>query len=273
VLFCILVKQREGVGLKIAVFGDIHGHWCSLRDAVASIGEKTRLDLVLQCGDAQPFRDETDLSYMRCPKKYRELGDFHEFVSGEETLGVKTLFIGGNHEPWNFLDEHPSGGELAPNIEFLGRVGMRSVEGIRIAGVSGIHSKLHFEQPRLKPPYPPSQSKRVTYYNEDDISDALDMKSCDILLLHEWPDVMNNAREESWPRSWGSVGSPHLSWVVETLNPRFVFCGHMHRAALTRCGFIEIVCLSDLHRDAETSCVLLDTESWKCEWPLNRGLK
>jgi lariat debranching enzyme len=70
--------------MRIAIFGDIHGHWCDFRDAVVELDSQASLDLVLQCGDAQPFRNEDDLEYMHCPKKYRELGDFWIFYEGAE---------------------------------------------------------------------------------------------------------------------------------------------------------------------------------------------
>jgi hypothetical protein len=58
--------------MRIAVFGNIHGHWVDLKDAVLRLNEAAPLDLALQCGDAQPFRNEADLEYMDCPKKYRQ---------------------------------------------------------------------------------------------------------------------------------------------------------------------------------------------------------
>jgi len=47
--------------MQLLAFGDIHGHWREFRDAVRSVSDRTPLELVLQCGDAQPFRDEGSL--------------------------------------------------------------------------------------------------------------------------------------------------------------------------------------------------------------------
>jgi lariat debranching enzyme len=63
-----------------------------------------------------------------------------------------TLFIGGNHEASNFLQELPYGGWVAPNIYYLGYAGVVTIGGIRIAGISGIYKghdylKGHFEIP------------------------------------------------------------------------------------------------------------------------------
>ena len=253
--------------MRIAVFGDIHGHWRDFRDAVLELQSQAPLDLVLQCGDAQPIRNEDDLEYMHCPKKYRELGDFWMFHEGTEEFPVPLLFIGGNHEPWNFLDENREGGFLAPNIEFLGRVGMRNINGTRIVGLSGVYSPKHFNTPHIDWPYSISKRKQATYYNSEDLDKALGFGGADILLLHEWPSIMNGARNENWPPQWGNVGSKHLTALVELLVPKYVFCAHMHVPAQYRKEPTEIVCLSDFHRDPENAYVLLDTSTWAWEWP------
>ncbi|MCK4389567.1 MAG: hypothetical protein KAV83_04935 [Desulfobacterales bacterium] len=60
--------------MRIAVFGDIHGHWCDFRDAVLELQSQAPLDLVLQCGDAQPIRNEDDLGYMH--RVQRSIGNW-----------------------------------------------------------------------------------------------------------------------------------------------------------------------------------------------------
>ena len=245
--------------MRIAVFGDIHGRWSDLRDIVLRLCESAPLDFVLQCGDAQPFRNEADLEYMNCPKKYRQVGDFWRFFSGEEQFPIPMVFIGGNHEPWNYLDENKDGGILVPNIEFLGRVGAREINGLVIGGVSGVYSPRYFDKPHPDLPYPASFRKQVTYFNSLDINKAFSFGNVDILLLHEWPSLMNVAKDGTWPSHWQHVGCDELSFLVEFLRPRWVFCGHMH--VLARCKFeqAEIICLSDFARDPVNSFVILDT--------------
>jgi len=244
--------------MRTAAYGDFHGHWLEFAESVSRFHSETPLDLVVQCGDAQPFRDEADLKYMHCPAKYREPGDFWAFHEGIEEFPVPLLFIGGNHEPWGYLDQHRDGGRLAHNIEFLGRTGCTTVNGIRIAGVSGVFSPKYFGQPHPKPPYPVSQRKQATYYNQGDIDKALGFGDVDILLLHNWPDLMNAARDASWPPHWSHVGCEHLSRVVESLHLRWVFCGHMHHKAQHRVGATEIICLSDFHRDPANALAVID---------------
>jgi len=183
--------------MRIAIFGDIHGHWCDFRDAVLALHSQAPLDLVLQCGDAQPIRDEDDLEYVHCPMKYRKPGDFWMFHEGAERFPVPVLFIGGNHEPWNFLDQNREGGILAPNIEFMGWVGMREIMGISIIGISGVYSPKHFNAPHPKWAYPISKRRQASYFNNEDVEKALEFGKADILLLYEWPSLMNGSRQET----------------------------------------------------------------------------
>lgn len=77
---------------------------------------------------------------------------YSRYYSGEKTAPVLTIFIGGNHEASNYLQELPYGGWVAPNIYYMGYAGVLNVGGIRIAGISGIFKAQdllagHFELP------------------------------------------------------------------------------------------------------------------------------
>lgn len=60
---------------------------------------------------------------------------FHfRYYSGEKRAPILTIFIGGNHEASNYLQELPYGGWVAPNIYFLGRAGVVQIGDLRIGG-------------------------------------------------------------------------------------------------------------------------------------------
>jgi len=59
------------------------------------------------------------------------------YYGGEKTAPIPTVFIGGNHEASNYLQELPYGGWVAPNIYFL-NTGIIRFGPLRIGGVSGI---------------------------------------------------------------------------------------------------------------------------------------
>jgi hypothetical protein len=58
---------------------------------------------------------------------------------------VLTVFIGGNHEASNYLWELYHGGWVAPNIYYLGAAGVVNVGGLRVAGLSGIYKREHYD--------------------------------------------------------------------------------------------------------------------------------
>jgi hypothetical protein len=125
----------------IAAVGDVHGHFRALVRLLVDWEKKSglKIDLVLQVGDLEPHRHEADLETMSAPVKYRKLGDFREVFDGRTAFPWPVIFIGGNHEPYGALDEHPEGYELCPNIIYLGRSGLRHLEEvIRIVGLSGV---------------------------------------------------------------------------------------------------------------------------------------
>lgn len=68
----------------------------------------------------------------------------YRYYSGEATAPILTIFIGGNHEASNYLQELAYGGWVAPNIYYLGYAGVIKIGGIRIAGLSGIYKGYNY---------------------------------------------------------------------------------------------------------------------------------
>ena len=111
--------------LSIAIEGCCHGEldniYRRLKDHERDTGRK--LDLLICCGDFQSLRNAADFHSSSIPPKYRSLGTFPQYYSGEKTAPILTLFIGGNHEASQPLRELHYGGWVAPNIYYLGAAG------------------------------------------------------------------------------------------------------------------------------------------------------
>src|SRR5690242_2689007 len=103
--------------------GDVHGEHHRMIERLARWEDASglRLGFVLQVGDFEPHRHAEDLATKTGPAKYRRLGDFPDFASGRAKFPWPVYAIGGNHEPYGWLDEMPHGGALAPNCTYLGR--------------------------------------------------------------------------------------------------------------------------------------------------------
>lgn len=123
------------------------------------------------------------------PEKYRQMGEFHRYYSGERLAPYLTVIIGGNHEASNYFYELYYGGWIAPNMYYLGAANIIKFGPLRIAAMSGIwksydYGKNHFE--RL--PYNESELTSIYHQRELDVRKLLSYTNqVDICLSHDWP--------------------------------------------------------------------------------------
>lgn len=227
--------------MRVAVVGCAHGELDIMYDAVSEAARVAGpIDLVLCPGDFQAVRNVDDLQCMACPDKYKDMRSFWRYYSGTKKVPVPTVFVGGNHEASNHLQEIPLGGLVAPNIYFLGNAGVVSVNGLRIAGVSGVYTAHNYVKPRMeKPPYPGSQLKSVYHARAEDVARLKRLsRPVDVVLGHDWPrnitdhgDLGELLRHKPFLRSEiadGSFGNPGAAELLDHLQPRFWFAAHMH---------------------------------------------
>ena len=127
--------------LTIAIEGCCHGELDRIYDRLQKHEESTgqKVDLLLCCGDFQSHRNASDFYSSSIAPKYRTLGTFPKYYAGEKSAPILTIFIGGNHEASQPLQELYYGGWVAPNIYFMGAAGIVRFGGLRIGGLSGIY--------------------------------------------------------------------------------------------------------------------------------------
>ncbi|KZV70064.1 Metallophos-domain-containing protein [Peniophora sp. CONT] len=227
--------------MKIAVEGCCHGELPAIYKHIKQLeGQRNvKVDLLLVCGDFQALRNRSDLECMAVPDKFKALGDFHRYYTGELEAPIPTIVIGGNHEASNYMWELYHGGWLAPNIYFLGHAGCIQVNGIRIAGVSGIFKSGDFNighPERL--PYNRSTMRSIYHARKYDIIRVSLLTSPHIFLSHDWPagiehhgDFNRLMRRKPYFRAdseKGELGSPPLMEVLHNLKPQWWFSAHLH---------------------------------------------
>ena len=134
-----VVLNEGGRRVRCAVVGCTHGSLDKVYEAIQTVNQSSdhKVDLLLCCGDFQAVRNEKDLECLACPAKYRSMCDFHKYYSGRTTAPIPTVFIGGNHEASNLMQELYYGGFVAPNIYYMGAAGVVQFGGLRIGGISG----------------------------------------------------------------------------------------------------------------------------------------
>ena len=183
----------------IAQVGCSHGEldriYNSLQEWEKRNGEK--IDLVLAAGDFQSLRDNRDMDALKCPDKFKRLGDFCQYFNKQKVAPFLTLFIGGNHEASNLLRDLYYGGWVAENIYFMGYSGVFEVSKgdtkVRVAGISGIE-KDHDSQRGYFEEYPYVHRRQyltsMYHIREFEISKLTSVREpVDLVVSHEWPTI------------------------------------------------------------------------------------
>lgn len=80
--------------MQVAIEGCAHGDLDKIYAALKRLEEteQIRVDLLIICGDFQAIRNGADLDCMAVPPKYKEIGTFHKYYSGEVEAPFPTLF-------------------------------------------------------------------------------------------------------------------------------------------------------------------------------------
>ncbi|KAL1885163.1 lariat debranching enzyme [Paecilomyces lecythidis] len=230
-------------GLRVALEGCGHG---KLHDIYASVEEAAKLkgwdgvDLVIIGGDFQAVRNSYDLNGMSVPKKYRQIGDFHEYYSGTRTAPYLTIYVGGNHEAYNHQFELYYGGWVAPNIYYLGAANVLRCGPLRIAGISGIFKGYDYRRPHYERlPYNDAEVHSAYHVRELDARKLLQIRTqVDLGLSHDWPKRVEYSgdyealfRAKSFFRKdsfEGKLGSDAAREILDRLRPAYWFSAHLH---------------------------------------------
>ncbi len=252
-----------------AAVGDVHGEMYLMLAILDKIQSKLNksISFVLQVGDFEPHRNYADVMTMDAPSKYKKLGEFHHFYTKNYQFPYPIYFIGGNHEPYGFLDRlPPKVTEIASNCYYLGRVGCLELAGLKIVGVSGIYKAKLFDN---RPPISQINSRSNSDYigfTYKEINQAIDYQKTDILLLHEWANNIVAEKDQEIlsqylpRRKYEEIGNEYASYLIEILQPRLVLCGHMHFPYRNSLSFPDgnschICCLANVTKGREAMAI------------------
>jgi lariat debranching enzyme len=249
--------------LLVVGVGDIHGRFHRVEawlDALAEARGRP-VDLVLAVGDVEAFRHADD--HRRKAAKRTMPAEFSEYADGLRVMRRPLYFIAGNNEDFEVLHDSPEGLQLAPNVHYLGRAGLKTLHGLRVGYLSGIHAPRFYEQP-LKRPRSLDTAKQAGYFRAPEVEKVGALRDVDVMLVHEWPRGLPQRAQEQGPPPQGRtlptywIGNPITRRLVETVHPRWVLCGHSHRAfAVTLGGHggrppTRVACLDQATRPEES---------------------
>ncbi|XP_071340001.1 lariat debranching enzyme [Trachinotus anak] len=228
--------------MKIAVEGCCHGELDKIYETISYLEKKegVKVDLLLCCGDFQAVRNEGDMKCMAVPAKYRMMQTFYKYYSGEKKAPVLTIFIGGNHEASNHLQELPYGGWVAPNIYYLGYAGVIRYKGIRIGGLSGIFKSRDYRKGHHEfPPYNPDTLRSVYHIRNIEVFKLKQIQMpIDIFMSHDWPrgiyyygstgELLRKKKFLRQEVESNTLGSPAAEELLAHLQPSYWFSAHLH---------------------------------------------
>lgn len=229
--------------LRIAVQGCAHGELTNIYRYLTEKYGSQMPDLLIILGDFQSLRDEQDMESIAVPDKYKKLGDFPQYFSGELEAPLPTIFIGGNHENMRGLAQLPSGGFVAKHIYYMGYSGSIVVQGVRISGLSGIYKQHDFETQRPTLSDIEAQGWRrhvrnLYHVRKTDVLPLFMLTQSDIMLSHDWPngiahygDTKRLLRQKPFFKrdlQQNDLGSP-VSWkLLRCLTPGWWLSAHLH---------------------------------------------
>ncbi|MBI2102907.1 metallophosphoesterase [Candidatus Woesearchaeota archaeon] len=190
--------------VKIAIAGDVHGHFDILFAKAADLGA----DVILQVGDTGIFPDPSQVD--AATRRHGACQEFLPYLQGGKPVPIPTWVIKGNHEDFEYLDSvKAKGGLIVPNLRYVPNGSIIELDGIRFGALGGNFSPRYFYEAR-----PTLQRRRHFTIGE---LDALTVAGFDVLLLHDGP--YNPERRK---------GSSVLTDFIRETQPSRVYHGHFH---------------------------------------------
>lgn len=203
--------------LRVVVLGDVHGAFrAAIADVKAAQRDLGTADIVLCVGDVEANRNARDAAGVATGRGHKRwVGEFPQVLDGRLEFPAPFMFIGGEHEPWQALDVRGPG-ELARNVSFLGRAGVKEIGGLRVGFLSGVYGEISHRD--LGDRW--GRDERCCYVEAELIALRRGAKrkgKVDVLLTHDWPSGL-----------LGDLGDDQIRDLTHTLAPQLHVCGHHH---------------------------------------------
>lgn len=172
---------------------------------------------MLVLGDAHasdPDRRDVLLALYRTlePDRVLQLGDLERY-----DLPAPTWFIAGNNEDFDVIDALREGDDppATNNVHLLASTAA-TVDGLRVAGLSGNFAPTKYDLPRDE-----LVGERRRHFTREDVEQAAALEDVDVFLTHEAPtDLLSYGYDP---------GCEHVDELLESVSPELCLVGHHHR--------------------------------------------
>ena len=189
---------------------------------------QSNLDFLVEKINQFTLKNQT-FDFILCVGKTLSKASISNYLSGTKKFPLPLYFIDTSEISPALHSLYPNGQQLGHNIYFLGRSGIKDINGIKIAFLSGVHNDIAsflFSNRGL------DQGPHLYnggYYTDKEIQkiiqDQADLKcekGVDIFLSSEWPQGFNNNLDNSFTTAISNCSSD-VSKLALILKPRYHF--------------------------------------------------
>ncbi len=244
--------------MNICAAGDVHGRIDKFYGCVKKFESELKInfDVILQVGD---FGIWIDADYHDGVTKFHSgTGDFPRWYREKKSVPVKTYFVNGNNEDFNFLSSVRLSGdlEIIKNLFYIpnGNAAKINIGGeqLIVAGIGGKYDPEHFNYKEADRYYTKSEIDGLLRYAEENKEN--EDKSIDIFISHDAPEgvlIEDNDKNRYYPKAAG------LRDLILKIKPQMVFFGHHHGICKSEIEGIPVYGLNVLaHKGALLSTVM-----------------
>lgn len=212
-----MFRPNEVAMEKILVCGDVCGEFASLATKITKIDSKHGPFTALFCV-GQFFHADGHQS-------------LEPFLSEQSKFPIPLYFIAGEEssQSTSLIDSLPDGGALCHNIHYLGRSGVKTVGGLKVAYLSGVYDTDSYFDTNTSE----RRVKYHSYYNEDEalaIKRTAGEDECDILFTCEWArnwhSLLSASQIPPDATDPSRIGSPVVAKLATQLRIRYHFAAH-----------------------------------------------
>ena len=249
--------------MNICVAGDVHGKidkfYKNIRDFEVKLG--INFDVVLQVGDFGIWIDEKN--HDGITKLHNRIGDFPKWHKEKKSAPVKTYFINGNNEDFNFLEavKLSSDFEILKNLFYIpngnvveieikkgiGKIGKKvdtedkdrdsigdrigggdNIENLVVAGIGGKYNPEYFKYREANRYYTEYEiNNLIKYANQNWDKGKFDKqdKQIDIFISHDAPEGVLIKDNDNAKYYPKAIG---LRELILNIKPKIAFFGHHH---------------------------------------------
>lgn len=243
--------------MLICAAGDIHGAidrlYVDVLELEARLG--ARFDWVLHVGDFGVWPDPSRVD--KATAKHDGAGDFAAWLSERREAPRKTLFIKGNHEDFEWLEEQRGVvPEVLPGLHYLPNGRKMEIsngrESVRVGGLGGCYAPTSFERTT------PLEGRARSHYTRGEI-ETLGKRGVDVLLMHDAPAGVRFAGRGGYVS-----GAAGLGELVAAVRPKVCFFGHHHQRVDAEISGVRCIGLNVVGRPGNLVAVDLDVqaETW-----------